>query len=144
MSRRRRTASPEVLRTRPGFGPLEMRLLELLWARATAATVREVQRACSGLAYTTVMTTLDRLYRKRLLLRERAGRAFVYAPRCTRDELLSEMMSGHVSDLLGASKHSGVILSTLVRAVRETDAALLDELDLLVQAERQRLQGEDK
>jgi predicted transcriptional regulator len=82
------------------------------------------------------MTTLDRLYRKRLLLRRRDGRAFAYEPRCSRDELLSELVSGHVANLLGASGRSAVILSTLVRAVRDTDAALLDQLEALVQAER--------
>jgi predicted transcriptional regulator len=124
------------LRSRSGLGPLETRLLELLWARARAATVRDLHRACAGLAYTTIMTTLDRLYRKRLLLRHREGRAFAYEPRCTRDELFSELVSGHVTDLLGASQRSSVILSTLVRAVCDTDAALLDQLDALVQAER--------
>lgn len=132
------------MRSRSGLGPLESRLLELLWARSRAATVRDLQRACPGLAYTTIMTTLDRLYRKRLLLRHRDGRAFAYAPRCTRDELLSELLSGHVTDLLGASQRSSVILSTLVRAVRDTDATLLDQLDALVQAERRKRKSDPK
>jgi predicted transcriptional regulator len=136
--------TPKALRSRAGLGPLETRLLELLWERPRAATVRELQRACPGLAYTTIMTTLDRLYRKRLLLRQRDGRAFAYEPRCSRDELLSELVSGHVSDLLGASGRAGVILSTLVRAVRDTDAALLDQLDALVQAERRKRKSELK
>jgi predicted transcriptional regulator len=109
--------------------------------RGRAATVRALQLACPELAYTTVMTTLERLYRKRLLLRSREGRAFVYEPRCTRDELLSELLSGHVIELLGASQRSDVILSTLVRAVRQTDLALLDQLEALVQAERLRLKN---
>ncbi|MDE2136218.1 MAG: BlaI/MecI/CopY family transcriptional regulator [Gammaproteobacteria bacterium] len=133
--------APEALRGRTGLGPLEARLLELLWARGQAATVGDLQRACPALAYTTIMTTLDRLYRKRLLLRHRAGRAFAYRPRCSRDELLSELVSGHVRRLLGASAESHVVLSTLVRAVRDTDAALLDELEALVQAERSQLRG---
>jgi hypothetical protein len=53
--------------------------------------------------------------------------------------LLGEMVSGHVSDLLAASDASNAILSTLVNAVGRRDAALLDELDALVQAERARL-----
>ena len=134
MSLRRLTESTRL-------GPLESRLLELLWTRRRAATVRELQRACPTLAYTTIMTTLDRLYRKRLLLRHRSGRAFTYQPRCTRDELLSELVSGHLAELLGASQGSGVILSTLVRTVRDTDAALLDQLEALVQAERRRRNG---
>ena len=142
---RRQTTAGRALRTRgPALGPLESRLLELLWAQRRALTVRHIQLACPTLAYTTLMTTLDRLYRKGLLLRHKDGRAFAYQPRCARDELLSELMSGHVTDLLGASEESAVILSTLVRAVSETDAALLDELDALVQAERSRLRLEEK
>jgi predicted transcriptional regulator len=138
------SAAPDALRSRAGLGPLETRLLELLWARPKPATAGELQRECPALAYTTIMTTLDRLYRKRLLLRHRDGRAFAYQPRCTRDELISELISGHLTQLLGASGGSSVILSTLVRAVRDADAALLDELDELVQAERARPQGHRK
>src|SRR5215467_2696527 len=135
---------PSTLRSRASLGPLETRLLELLWERSRAATVRDLQRGCPGLAYTTILTTLDRLYRKGLLLRQRHGRAFAYEPRLTRDELLSELVSGHVTDLLGASRQSSVILSTLVRAVRDTDAALLNELDALIRAERVRLKRVSK
>src|SRR4029077_9134155 len=108
------------------------------------ATVGHIQRAFPELAYTTIMTTLDRMYRKGLLLRAKDGRAFVYAARYTRAELLSELISGHVADLLGAADEGSVLLSTLVRAVGRTDAALLDELDAFVQAERLRLSRELK
>jgi len=127
-----------------GLGPLETRLLEILWLHEHAVTVRDAQLALPGLAYTTVMTTLDRLYRKGLLLRQKDGRAFAYRPRCTRDQLLGELVTGHITDLLGASQQSTVILSTLVRAVGGTDAALLDELDELLQTERLRLKSEVK
>jgi predicted transcriptional regulator len=126
------------------LGPLETRLLELLWAQRLPATVGHIRRALPELAYTTIMTTLDRLYRKGLLLRDKDGRAFTYAPRCTRAELLSELISGHVTDLLGAAEEGTVLLSTLVRAVGRTDAALLDELDALVRAERLRLRAQGK
>lgn len=114
-------------------------MLELLWMQARAATVRSIRTALPQLAYTTILTTLERLYRKGLLLRQRNGRAFTYEPRCTRDELLSELISAHIDDLLAASQESSAILSTLVQAVGRADAALLDELDSLVQAERLRL-----
>ena len=134
----------EPLRT-GGFmlGPLETRLLELLWAQRRPATVAQIRRALPELAYTTIMTTLDRLYRKGLLLRDKDGRAFAYAPRYTRAELLSELISAHVADLLRAEE-GAVLLSTLVRAVGRTDTALLDELDAWVQAERLRLRTNAK
>jgi predicted transcriptional regulator len=126
------------------LGPLETRLLELLWARTRPATVRDIRRALPELAYTTIMTTLDRLYRKGLLQREKDGRAFAYAPRYTRGELLSELISGHIADLLGAAEGGSALLSTLVRTVGRTDAGLLDELSALVRAERLRLRMKRK
>ena len=63
------------------LGPLEQRVLELLWRSSGPRTVREVQEGLGGaLAYTTVMTTLDRLFKKGLLERRREGQAFSYAP----------------------------------------------------------------
>lgn len=124
------------------LGPLETRLLELLWARPRAATVRDMHRELPELAYTTVMTTLDRLYRKGLLIRQKPARAFAYAPRYARGELLSQLISEQLADLLGTGGQHTVLLSTLVRTVSQKDAALLDELEILVKAERQRLERE--
>ena len=129
---------------RPGLGPLETKVLELLWGKGRALTVRHVLPAFPALAYTTLMTTLDRLYRKGWLIRRQRGRAFAYEPRCSREQLLSELVSGQVTDLLAASGASTAILSTLVHCVGRQDAALLDELDALVQAERTRLQLADE
>jgi predicted transcriptional regulator len=136
----RRVRATAAFHARPSaLGPLETQVLEQLWDHDRALTVRHVHVAFPKLAYTTLMTTLDRLYRKGVLVRRRRGRAFAYQPRCSRHELLGEMVSGHVSDLLAASGASKAILSTLVNAVGRRDAALLDELDALVQAERARL-----
>lgn len=126
------------------WGPLETKVLELLWRQDRAVTVRHVHCVFPEFAYTTLMTTLDRLYRKGVLVRRPCGRAFAYEPRCSRDKLMDELVSGHVTDLLAASGVSAAILSTLVYAVGRRDAALLDELDALVQAERLRLKMEDK
>lgn len=121
------------------FGPLELKVLEVLWRRKRASTVRHVQPSFPQLAYTTLMTTLDRLYRKGVLRRLRLGRAFGYVPRCSRDELFGRMVSGHVTDLLASCGDSTALLSTLVEAVGHADADLLDELEGLVRAERARL-----
>ena len=126
------------------LGPLELKVLEVLWGRKRAWTVRHVQPSFPQLAYTTLMTTLDRLYRKGVLRRFRLGRAFGYEPRCSRDELFGQMVSGQVTDLLAGCGDSTALLSTLVEAVRDADAELLDELEALVRAERARLKLEDK
>src|ERR1039458_6513544 len=71
----------------PRLGPLEQQLLSALWIRGSA-TVREILDAGDiKLAYTTVMTTLDRLFKKQLLNRTAEGRAFRYSPRYTQEEL---------------------------------------------------------
>ena len=73
------------------LGPLEQRLLEALWLRGNATVRDVVDENCPDLAYTTVMTTLDRLFKKNLLTREADGRAFRYTPRFSREELHREV-----------------------------------------------------
>jgi predicted transcriptional regulator len=121
-----------------------MRVLELLWSHVDAVTVRQVRQAIPHLAYTTVMTTLDRLFRKGLLLRHRLGRAFAYQPRSSRDVMVQQLLSSHVDELLTAADDGTAILSTLISAVSRRDSALLDELGALVEAERARLALEPK
>ncbi len=114
-------------------------MLDALWARGTA-TVRElVAESCGDLAYTTVMTTLDRLFKKAFLTRSEEGRAFRYTPRFSRDQLRREA-AGHVLEqLLDSSPASSVPLSFLVEMLSERDAQLLDDLGKLVERKRSEL-----
>ncbi len=121
------------------LGPLEERLLEAVWQQGTA-TVRElVDKGCHDLAYTTVMTTLDRLFKKNLLTREAEGRAFRYTPRFTREELHREVAGEAFRQLLDASPAASLPLSYLVEILTERDAQLLDDLRRLVEAKRREL-----
>jgi predicted transcriptional regulator len=125
------------------LGPLEQRLLEALWARGTA-TVRElVEDSREVLAYTTLMTTLDRLFKKNLLTRVADGRAFRYAPRFTREELQREVAGSVFRELLDASPEPSLPLSYLVEILTEHDAQLLDDLQKLVETKRRALRGHD-
>jgi predicted transcriptional regulator len=121
-----------------------MQLLELLWDHDDAVTVRQVQLSIPELAYTTLMTTLDRLYRKGVLFRRLRGRAFAYQPRCSRHQMCEELVSSQVSDLLAETGARTAVLTTLIRAVSRRDIALLDELEVLVQSERKRIKSEDQ
>ncbi len=127
----------------PQIGPLEQRLLEALWERGNA-TVRElVSSECRDLAYTTVMTTLDRLFKKNLLDRMAEGRAFRYSPRLTREELHRALASETFRQLLDASPTASLPLSYLVEVLSERDAQLLDDLRRLVEAKRRELEGRE-
>ncbi len=72
---------------RPGIlGPLEIQVMETLWQRGKSTVRDVVVELDRSLAYTTVMTTLDRLYKKGLLERHEFQRAYSYWPRWTRQE----------------------------------------------------------
>jgi BlaI family penicillinase repressor len=60
--------------------PLELAIMKSLWKRGSARVkeVREDLYAERGLAYTTVMTIMDRLFKKGIVSRRKAGRAHVY------------------------------------------------------------------
>jgi predicted transcriptional regulator len=132
-------------RTTPGlasvFGTLEMRVLEALWARDGEATVRDVLDAFPNAAYTTVMTTMERLHRKGVLERRKDGRAFVYRPVSSRGEMETGLVTRALEPLLrGGSAQP--ILSCLVDEVSRHDDGLLDELERLVKEKRR--QQEDR
>jgi predicted transcriptional regulator len=123
------------------LGPLEQRLLGALWEKGSG-TVRELVEdngVCRDLAYTTVMTTLDRLFKKNLLTRQSEGRAFRYTPRATREELHREAAGEAFRQLLNVSAAPSLPLSYLVEIVTEKDAQLLDHLRDLVEAKRREL-----
>jgi predicted transcriptional regulator len=116
-------------------------VLQKLWSQGSA-TVREL--LADGKihqAYTTVMTTMDRLYKKGLLLRVAEGRAFRYTPRHTPEELQRVTALESIRQLLGSGDASSLPLSYLVEAVSSHDAQLLDELQLLVERKRREIQG---
>jgi len=124
------------------LGPLEQRVLDGLWAKGSA-TVRELLTGdYPGLAYTTVMTTLDRLFKKGLLTRSEEGRAFRYAARFSREELHREAAGQALRQLLDASPVSSLPLSFLVEILGERDAQLLDDLRKLVERKRRELARE--
>ena len=111
-----------------------MRVLEALWRRG-AATVRELRADFPAAAYTTLMTTMERLHKKGVLDREKSGRAFVYRPVSSRQDLESGLVTRAIQPLLaGESAHP--VLSCFVEEVSRHDERLLDELERLVRAKR--------
>jgi predicted transcriptional regulator len=126
---------------RAGLGSLEQQVIDIVWGSGEV-TVREVHARLDGkVAYTTVMTTLDRLFRKGLLTRTKRARAFVYAAAATREEFDEIVASDLVSGLLSGEWPAPLpFLSNLVEAVGDRDRALLDELERLVRTKRRRLQ----
>ncbi len=123
-----------------GLGTLERRAMQAVW-QLGRARVREVRAALDhAVAYTTVMTVLDRLYKKGALDRQRDGRAYVYSASASPDQLQSSFALGLLRRLLGhGPQAASPILSSLVDTVGERDHQLLDELDRLVREKRRAL-----
>ncbi len=114
-------------------------MLDALWVKGPA-TVRElVDDHCQDLAYTTVMTTLDRLFKKSLLTRSEEGKAFRYTPRFSREQLHREVASRAFQQLLDVSPASSLPLSFLVEILSERDAQLLHDLGKLVERKRREM-----
>lgn len=138
VSRFFRSSQPSLSR----LGPLEQRLLQEIWSRGNV-TVRElIDEGHLEIAYTTVMTTLDRLYKKQVLNRWAEGRAFRYGARVTREEMQRAAAGQAIQQLLESG--SSLPLSYLVEAVTEHDIELLEELQKLVERKRREVRDREK
>ena len=120
------------------FGPLEREVLSVLWRRGSA-TVHEVIKSGIERKYTTVMTTLNRLFKKGLLDREAepGSRRFRYSP-CHHTQGTWErvIVVETVKYLLYSDSDVRVPISHLVEAIKETDPKLLEELHRVVETQR--------
>ncbi|MFZ1007467.1 MAG: BlaI/MecI/CopY family transcriptional regulator [Candidatus Sulfotelmatobacter sp.] len=126
---------------RAQLGPLEQKVLDVVWSLGTA-TVREVVRDGKvWQTYPTIMTTMDRLFKKGLLTRVADRRAFRYSPRYSSEELERAEAIGGIRRLLG-SQNPSLHLSYLVQAVSAQDGRLLDELHSMVERQRAALKKE--
>lgn len=122
------------------LGTLERQVLDALWDGSGEASVRDVHGALEGrVAYTTVMTTLDRLFRKGVLTRRKEGRAFLYSPSVSREQLHIGLAKSVIGALLGEGEDSAQpVLSCIVDAVSQKDRELLDDLERLVRRKRRK------
>src|ERR1700733_7361013 len=120
------------------LGPLERQVLRAVWERKTA-TVHEVREdGTIWQSYTTIMTTMDRLFKKGLLERAADGRAFRYSARYGPKELQSMTAANSIKQILG-SELASLHLSYFVEAVGAHDVKLLEGMQTLVERQRAQL-----
>lgn len=112
--------------------------MRILW-RGGPLSVREVNQRLGEdtLAHTTVMTTLDRLYKKGLLSRTKEGVAYIYSATLTRDEYRQRLVEATVSGLMTNDGNAEPVLAAFVDAAAELDEENLAKLEFLI-AERRR------
>jgi predicted transcriptional regulator len=108
------------------FGELEAVIMDRLWEWGKPALVRELVddlRKDRPIAYTTVMTVMENLYRKGWLRRHRDGRAWRYEPTGSRSGYTASLMS----DALDTSADRRTALAHFVLQISPHDAALLQQ-----------------
>ena len=122
------------------LGRLEALVMECLWGSDGAVSVRDVAGRLNGpWAYTTLMTTLDRLFKKDLLDREPRGRAFVYRARLSRTDLGVQALRTAVKDIDTGEETRELALAALVDVLESRDPEWLDSLDRLVREKKRAL-----
>jgi predicted transcriptional regulator len=104
------------------LGGLERRVMDVLWgSMGTELTVRQVAEELPDHAYTTVMTVLDRLYRKHMVLRGKDGRAHVFAAAASREAYTAQLMH----EALGAVADRDAVLVRFAETVTPEEAQVL-------------------
>lgn len=126
------------------LGDLEAEVLELVWESGgdrgvTARDIYEELRLRRSIAYTTVMTTMQRLHRKGLLECDRREHAYVYQPRMDREQFIERFVGRILDDLLVS--FSGAALSHLASRAEPEERERVAEI--LKRIAERRLEGEE-
>ncbi|MDN5348053.1 MAG: hypothetical protein PWP65_1617 [Clostridia bacterium] len=117
------------------LGQLEAAVMEVIW-QSESVTVRDVYerlKAKRNIAYTTVMTIMNRLAEKNLLVKERRGLANVFRPTCTRQEFEDGVAAEVLDGLLEA--YTDAAFSHFVSWLKE-DESRIAELERIIQKRR--------
>jgi predicted transcriptional regulator len=112
-----------------GFGDLESVIMHMVWDHDVPVTVRELfeeLRQERVIAYTTVMSTMDNLYRKGWLAREKVGKAYRYTATASREEYSARLMREALAD-------GGDTEAVLSHFVAQIDGAESEVLSAVVQ-----------
>jgi predicted transcriptional regulator len=121
----------------PGLGQREREVMAILCSQDSASVQQVSDRLSDPLAYTTVMTTLDRLFKKGFLRRKKEGRAYIYSATMTSHEIEGRRAAGLIRRFFSDSgEHPDILVSCLVDAVHHYDTKLLDQLESQIRSAR--------
>lgn len=125
------------------LGELEKLVLHYLWNHKSS-DVKQVfthfERIRGG-SLNTYQSTLDRLYKKDLLSREKVGHAFQYRAKVERHELIGQLIKSVTSDFMADDDSS--LVAAFSSLSKDFDVEQLDKLEQLIEAQRQKLQQEN-
>jgi len=131
------SATPDPVLHARTLGQREREVMAIVSGQGSASVQQVSEHLSSTLAYTTVMTTLDRLFRKGFLVRKKKDRAYIYSAALTSREVEGQRAAGLVRRFFGDSGEApDLLLSCLVDAVHRYDTTLLDQLEERIRAAR--------
>lgn len=144
-----RRTKPEKTGIRAPLGELELSIMRHVWACGDAGCLAlEVQKALEAeriLALTTILTTLDRLHDKGILIREKESKAYRYRATVSEDALQERIVAGVLGDLLAQFPKAvaAYFAEPEARGNQETETFALDALATRIAAVRKKQATED-
>lgn len=124
---------------------LEADIMEIVWSqgweRFAVADVLDALQQEREIAYTTVMTTIGRLFEKEILTRQKDGRRYLYQPVYSREEFLRTLTRDVFERLTEPSRAEAIAF--LVERVGESDTSELDRLEALIARRRKQILADD-
>ncbi|HXV41714.1 MAG TPA: BlaI/MecI/CopY family transcriptional regulator [Anaerolineae bacterium] len=117
------------------FGELEAKLMEAVWALDEPSVQHVIDYLGGTLNYKTTMTVLNRLVDKGVLHRHKTGRAFVYTPVASRDELLASVFDQMVRGMFDGDFRQ-IALTRMIETAESLDPQLLDDMANLIRQKR--------
>lgn len=118
------------------LGELEAEIMELMWkiSEGSVQDLLEQLKTKRDIAYTTVMTVMDRLARKGFLTRKKQGKKYIYSPALSEEELEKEILTSLYSSLL--KDWGKPALAHFIESLSQVDEAALEEIEKLIERKR--------
>ncbi|WP_068775885.1 BlaI/MecI/CopY family transcriptional regulator [Paenibacillus sp. FJAT-26967] len=115
------------------FGPLEAKIMELLW-EAEELSIKEVQQRLKQdkpINFNTAMTVMNRLVDKGILQKRAEGRLSLFRPVQSKEKFIEEQSKKLTENLL--DEFGGVVINHMIDVLDEVDQTLLDKLEQKIQ-----------
>ena len=111
--------------SRPYLGELELAILEELWRQGPldAKATHRIVGTRRGISLNTVQSTLERLFRKQLLGRNKVSHAYVYAPAIQREELMERLIE-EVVETFSNGRSESMLMAFVDLAAKDEDENL--------------------
>lgn len=113
---------PQSSKSKKVLGPLESEIMNVVWDQGstTVSAVHKALRDKKDIAYTTVMTTMSRMAKKKLLTQDKSATSYVYAPALDRNDFENYVVKSVIRGLF--DDYGDAVVNYFVECVDEQGA----------------------